>query len=404
MGNFGYEATDDAGVIKKGNLTADNIEKAEAELRGQGLTIISLTEQGALSQDINLSFGGKPSSRDLSVFCRQFVSMTRAGVTIIEALRMLEEQTENVMLKKAIEGVRNGVEKGDTLANSLAEYPKVFPTLMVHMIMAGEASGNLEVAFDRMALQFEKAEKTRSMVKKAMIYPIIVSVVAIVVVIIMLVVVIPSYTETFASLDAELPKITVGVVNASNFVIHYWYVLLAIAVGLVLGIRKFRTTPMGKKFFGGLALKIPVFKNLTVKSASALMARTLSTLIAAGVSLPDAVEIVAGTMENVYFKEALLNAREQIIIGVPLSKPLRDCGLFPPMVYHMVRIGEESGNIEDMLVKLADYYDEEVESATQNLMAVMEPMIILVLAGIVAFLIASILAPMMGLYDAVGNM
>ena len=404
MTSYGYRAVDRQGKEIKGSMEADSPEQVKNELRKQGMTVVSLGEQSALTKDIDLDFGGAPSTRDLAVFCRQFVSMTKAGVTNLEALRMLCEQTENKKLRKAVQEVRVSVEKGETLAESLKAHPKIFPSIMVNMVAAGEASGTLDISFDRVATQLERNSKTQGLVKKAMIYPIVVAIVAVAVVIVMLVVVIPSYATVFEDLDTELPKLTLAVLAASNFIRKWWPALVAVVILIVLGIRTFAKTDAGKYFFGKIALSIPAVKNLVTKSASAQMARTLSTLMAAGVPMVEAVEIVSDTMNNIWFRDALQEVKNQIILGMPLSQPLEKCGLFPPMVYHMVRIGEESGNIEEMLDKLADYYDEEVELAVQSLMAVMEPVIILVLAAIVAVLIASVLAPMMKMYDALDNL
>lgn len=404
MATYGYEVLDKEGKIKKGSLDADSMEKVRADLKAQGMTVVSLTEQSMLTKDIEIDIGGKPTNRDLSVFCRQFVSMTRAGVTIVEAMKMLCEQTENKKLRKALEDVRVNMEKGESLANSLSQHPKIFPSIMINMVSAGEASGSLETSMERVATQLERSSKTQALVKKALIYPIVLLVVALVVVVVMLVFVIPQYSGMFEEMDTELPGITLAVLSASEFIQKWWYILLALLVGIILAFRYFGTTSMGKHVYGKLALMMPGVKDLVVKSAASSMARTMSTLMGAGVPMVEAVEIVANTMTNIWFKEALLEARDQIMLGVPLSRPLESCGLFPPMVYHMVRIGEESGATEDMLDKLADYYEEEVEMAVQSMMAVMEPMIIVVLAAIVGTLIAAVLSPMMKMYEALDSL
>ncbi len=404
MATYGYKAITKAGKEVKGSLEADNKDLAMAELRRQELTVIDLGEQSFLTKDIDIQIGGWPKARDLSVMCRQFVSMTKAGVSILESLKMLCEQTENKRLQDALKEVRISVEKGETLADSMAEHPKVFPAIMVNMVAAGEASGSLETAMDRVAVQLEKSHKTQAMVKKAMIYPIAVCVVAIIVTVVMLVKVIPSYEEMFESLDTELPWITQFYVNLSHGIINYWFIIVPIIIVIVFGIKTFAGTNAGKHFFGKIALKLPLLKTLTIKSASSMMARTLSTLMGAGVPLIEAVDIVSNVMTNIYFKEALEDAREEITIGMPLSRPLQESGLFPPMVYQMIRIGEESGNTEAMLDKLADYYDEEVEMEVQSLMAAMEPIIIVVLAVVVGGLIAACMMPMMSMYEALDNM
>ena len=404
MAAYAYEAVDALGNLKKGSIEADSLELARQKLKSQDLMIAKLKEQSVLTKDINIEIGGYPTARDLSVFSRQFVSMTRAGVSILECLKLLIEQTENKQLKKALMGVRANVEKGETLSESLRAYPKVFPELMINMVAAGEASGQMDTSFERMASQFEKTAKIKAMVKKAMIYPVVVMIVAVIVVVVMLVAVIPRYTSMFNELGAELPGITVAVMKMSDFLIANWIIILPIVAGVILALKAWSTTDSGKHFFHKLKLKIPVLKNLEIKKSSSLMARTLSTLMAAGVPMSEAVEMTASTMENVYFKEAMEQCHDDITIGQPLSRPLEECKMFPPMVYHMARIGEESGNVEDMLTKLADYYDEEVEMAVQSLMAALEPMIIIVLAAIVGSLIAACLAPMLSMYNALNTL
>lgn len=404
MAAYGYEAIDRAGKTVTGSIEADSIDKVKMDLKQQGLTVLEVKEQSLLSKDLNISFGGKPTSRDLSVFCRQFVSMNRAGVSILNTLKMLDEQTENQIMKEAVNGVRVSVEKGETFSSALAEYPKVFPELMVSLVAAGESSGSLDIALERMAVQFEKATKIKSLVKKAMVYPIVVAVVAVAVVLLMLIWVIPGYTSMFEELDTELPGITLAMMACSNFIRTKWFILIPVLIAIVVGLKLFSKTDSGKHVFHGWKLKFPVTKNLEIKQASSMMARTMSTLLASGVPIIEAVDIVSDTMENVYFKEAMDMCKNEIMIGQPFSRPLEESGMFPPMVYHMVRIGEEAGNTEEMLTKLADYYDEEVEIAVQAMMAAMEPLIIVVLAAIVGVLIAAVMAPMIKMYDVLGQL
>ena len=404
MTKYGYEAINKLGKEIKGSMEGNSEEEVRYKLQNQGLTVVLIKQQSLLTQDINIQIGGYPTTRDLCVMCRQFVSMNKAGVTILETLRLLSEQTENKRLKEALREVRVGIEKGDTLAQAMADQPKIFPELMVNMVAAGEASGTLHIAMDRVSTQLERSGKTQAMVKKAMIYPIAVLVVAIVVTIVMLVVVIPSYESMFTDLGTELPAITKFYVAMSDGLKNYWFIIVPVIAAIVAGIITFSKTDLGKHVFGKLALKVPVVKNLVIKSASSSMARTMGTLMGSGVPLVEATEIVAKTMSNVYFKEAMQDAAEQVSIGMPLSRPIEECGLFPPMVYHMMSIGEESGRSEEMLDKLADYYDEEVEMAVQSLMAAMEPMIIVVLAVVVGGLVAACMAPMLTMYQALDTM
>ncbi len=404
MAYYNYSAVNDKGATLKGTIEAPNIDAAKNNIADKGLLLLEIDEAGILDRDIGVMFTPAPSARDLGVFARMFVSMLRAGVSLVEAMSMLEEQTENKALAKGIREARISVEKGETLASAMEQNKKVFPDLMIHMVAAGEASGSLDLALERVAIQLEKTARTRAMVRKAMIYPIMVSIVALGVVIVMLLVVIPTYSELFEDLGTDLPAITKSVIGASEFLKTYWFIILLFVAGFIILIRYFKETYAGQKFFGGIELKIPVLRDLRIKSNSALMARTLGSLLSSGVGITEAVGIVANTLDNIYFKEAMEMARDQITIGLPLSKPLTDSQLFPPMVCHMIKIGEEAGNTEEMLERLADYYDEEVEQQTGRVMAVLEPMIIIVMALVVAFLIASILAPMMHLYDALDAM
>lgn len=403
MPSFAYEAINSRGTTVKGNIDADNIDKAQAMLKSQELIPVTVRETSALSKDISFEIGGKPKARDYSVFCRQFVSMTQAGVSLIDSLNMLSEQTENKRLQKAIREIQSDVEKGESLTVSMQKQ-KIMPPLLCHMVEAGEASGSLDVAFDRMATHFEKDARLKAMVKKAAIYPIIVIIVAIVVVIVMLEKVIPTFADMFKDMEMELPSITKGVIALSDFIAAYWYILVAVIAVATVALRAFKKSSMGEMLFAKAGLKLPLFGSLTIKTASARFARTISTLLAAGLPLVDAVGITADIMDNKLIRNALVASKDEIVQGTPLSVPLRQCNLFPPMVYQMTRIGEESGDIEGLLEKLADYYDEEVEQATAALMAAMEPAIIVGLAAIVGTLIGAVMAPMASMYTGLDNL
>ena len=403
MAEYVYEAIDLSGKEQKGNIIAENMDLALLKLKDENLYATQIKESSILTRELDITIGDAVSPRDLSVFCRQFVSMLSSGVTILAALDMLSQQTENKRMAKALKKVQKDIEKGESLASAMRRQNKIFPDIMVNMVAAGEASGKLEVAFTRMADHFEKTAKTKSMIRKASVYPLVIAVVAAVVVIVMLVKVIPSYMEMFDSMDIELPWITLAVVGASKFLIKYWYLIAAVVAVVVSSIITFRRTNDGKELFGKMAIKAPLFGKLNIKTASSLMARTLSTLIYSGLPLVEALKIVGNTMTNQLYKNALLQAAEDVKRGVPLSQPLKRCGLFPPMVSHMISIGEETGELEEMLERLAAYYDEEVESTTETVMAALEPMIILIMAALVGILIAAVMSPMAALYGNMGN-
>lgn len=403
METFSYTAVGADGKEKKGTVIAETREDAARSLKDQGLLPMSIGKQSALDKDINFSFGKKGVKvRDLSVFCRQFSSIIKAGVNVINALSMMSEQTENKKLKAAIKNVQSNVEKGETLSSAMRSEGDIFPSLLVSMVAAGEASGSLETAIERMAIQFEKDAKISGMVKKAMIYPIILIIVMIGVVIAMMMFVIPNFMDMFEGLDAEMPFMTVMVINMSNFILDKWWLLILIVAGIVFAYKSYYKTDAGRHMIDRIKIKIPVFGVLAVKTACARFSRIMSTLLSAGMPMISAIEIAAGTMDNVLFKDALQKVRSGVALGMGFSQQIGVTRLFPAMLVHMVGIGEETGNIEDMLTNVANYYDEEVELATQSVTALMEPMIIIVMAVVVGALVLAIYQPMITLYSTLG--
>ena len=404
MPGFSYVAVDKRGKEKRGSLEAETRERALEQLKAEGLIPVSVREQGALNKEIDFSIGKKVKPRDLSVFCRQFVSITQAGVPMKEALQMLSEQTENKWLKRAISEVLLNVEKGNTLADSMRSQPDIFPPMLVNMVEAGEQSGSLEMAFFRMAVHFEKEAKLKATIKKATIYPIILVIAAIGVIAVMLLFVIPIFIDMFADLDIEMPAITMFVMNSSKWMTSHWYVVLAISVGVVAAYKLIYKTTQGRLTIDRIKMKMPLFGKLTVKTACSQFARTMSTLLMSGISTIDALETTSKIVNNIHYTNAMLKAREEVMKGVPLSEPLEASGIFPPMVYHMTGIGEETGNVEEMLEKMADYYDEEVEMTTQSVLAAMEPIIILFMALIIGTLVIAVISPIASMYSGLDNL
>ncbi|MGN0291508.1 MAG: type II secretion system F family protein [Lachnospiraceae bacterium] len=402
MADFSYIAIEKSGREVRGSMEADSRERVDTRLRGQGLIPLEIQEQNAFQKDIR--FGKKVKTKDLSIFCRQFVSMLRAGVSIMDALEMLSVQTENKTLAKAIAGTRTEIGKGTTLSEAMAMQGEVFPVMLINMIEAGENSGSIDQSLERMAVQFEKSTKLKGLIKKSMIYPAVLLAVTFVIFIVVVTYVIPKYMEMFEGSDLEMPLITRALMGLSNFIINHAVLLIVAIVAVVLLIVQWKKTESGKIFFGKMALRIPVFKKLNVKTYCSNFARTLSTLMLAGIPMIDAVDNVAKTMTNILYRNELLRAKEEVAKGIPLSEPLKVGGMFPPMVIHMMSIGEETGEIEEMLDRLADYYDEEVEMTTQSVIALLEPMIIIIMTIIVLILIAAIMGPMMMVYNNAGSM
>ena len=398
MAVFNYKVVDKNGKNKKGTIEAPNRDGAEKKLKADGYAIMSLTEQ-------NSPFSGglikkKVKSKDLAVFCKQFSAVIRAGVTIISALELMGDQIENKTLQRAVMDAKTYVEKGGTLSDAMRINPSIFPPIMINMVAAGEMSGNLEVCLDRLTEHFEKDNALASKIKGAMTYPIVVFIVMIAVVIVVMVMVIPNFSSMFAEMGTQLPLATRIMVAASNFIIHKWWLLIIIVAAIVVGCKAFKRSSVGEQLFANMAIKMPIFGNLTIKSACSRFARTMSTLMASGISMIDAVEQVAKMMDNKIIRDGLLDAKTQVAKGIPLSKPLKDMEMLPPMLSAMTKIGEETGDIEEMLSKVADYYDEEVEAATNALTAAMEPMIMVVLALIVGMIVAAVYGPIMSMYNA----
>lgn len=404
MESFSYKAVSAAGKDVKGSVEAESREEAARKIKEQGLIPVSIGKQGALDKDVNIPIfkGKKIPARDMSVFCRQFASILKAGVSVINALEMLAEQTENKKLKEAIVNTQSNVEKGESLSDSMRQND-AFPSILIDMVRAGEASGSLENSLTRMAIQFEKDAKLNGIVKKAMMYPIVLLCVMIGVIIVMLTFVIPSFMTMFEDLDSELPVTTKAILAMSNSLKSYWYIYIIVVVGIVVGIQMYKRTDNGKHNLDKLKLKIPVFGLLQTKSACASFARTMSTLLQAGMPMIDALEISASTMKNVLFYDGLEKVKNGVSLGLPLSNQLKSTGLFPAMVVHMVGIGEETGNVEEMLTNSATYYEEEVEVQTQTLTSLMEPIIIVLMALVVVMLIMAIYQPMIQLYNTLGN-
>lgn len=400
MPGFNYTAINRNGKRVRSSLDASSIETAKSSLRGAGYTILDIKEQTTLNRDIEIPFLGNPKAKDMAVFCRQFVSILRAGVSVASVLAMLGQQTSNKKLRAAIREMQADVEKGEALATSMRRHPKIFPAILVNMVSAGEASGNLEESFRQMELYFERSKRTKSKVTSAMIYPCVLIVVMIVVLIVMMTKIIPNFLKTFEDMDAELPKITLGVMAVCEWFKSWWWVPLLVLAALIVGGVLFHRTNKGKHFFGWLARKTPVVGNLTVKTACATFCRTMEVLIGSGLTLTDSMDLAASNMGNIYYLEAIRDARALVAEGTPLRESLVRTGIFPPMVSNLVGVGEETGDLQSMMGKVADYYDEEVEEATKKLLNLMEPAIIIFMAVFVVIIVLAIYLPMINMTKA----
>lgn len=400
MPGFNYTAINRNGKRVRSSLDASSIETAKSSLRGAGYTILDIKEQTTLNRDIEIPFLGNPKAKDMAVFCRQFVSILRAGVSVASVLSMLGQQTSNKKLRAAIREMQADVEKGESLATSMRRHPKIFPAILVNMVSAGEASGNLEESFLQMERYFDRSKRTKSKVTSAMIYPCVLIVVMIVVLIVMMTKIIPNFLKTFKDMDAELPKLTQGVMAVCEWFESWWWVPLLVLAALIVGGVLFHRTNKGKHFFGWLARKTPVVGNLTVKTACATFCRTMEVLIGSGLTLTDSMDLAASNMGNIYYLEAIRDARALVAEGTPLRESLVRTGIFPPMVSNLVGVGEETGDLQSMMGKVADYYDEEVDEATKKLLNLMEPAIIIFMAVFVVIIVLAIYLPMINMTKA----
>ena len=403
MAQFNYKAVDKNGKAKKGTIDATDREKAQEKLKSEGLAVTELKDAGEAKAGFSLG-KKKVKSRDLSILCKQMVSILNAGVTVITALDMLSEQMDNKTLKSALVEAKIYVEKGGTFSDAMRLNPDVFPPIMINMVSAGEASGSMETSFDRLSTHFEKDDALKGKIKGALTYPIVVMIVAVLVIIVVMIAVIPNFVEMFADMGTQLPLATRMMMAGSDFIIHKWFILLPIIIAIVVGLKFFFATPTGKLLSAKVSINAPIFSDLVIKSNASRFSRTLSTLMGAGIPMLDAIEQVAKMMDNVIFREGLMNTKTQVAKGLPLSKPLRDMDVFPTMLVQMVKIGEETGNIEDMMEKVADLYDREVDLATESLTQAMEPLTMVLMAGIVGMIVAAVYGPILSMYEGIDNM
>ena len=400
MAKYSFKVIDSAGKQSKKTVDAKSEEAARSKLRSEGYSVAGVGKEVGGGKGKK---GGKVTNRDLSVFCKQFASVLRAGVPMISALDMMSEQMTNKALKAALSDAASYVQKGGTMSQALAQSPKVFPSTLVNMVAAGETSGKMEIAFERMATQFEKDGAIQSKIKSAMVYPIVILVVLVGVVGLLMVMVIPTFSEMFKEMGTKLPAATQALVNLSDFIANKWWLLLIIIVAVIVGFKFFRKTPAGQQFTGTFCLKAPIVGPLCVKTAAATFSRTFATLLGSGINMIDAIEQTGKVMKNKVIRDKVIECKGQVAKGVPLSVPIRNMDIFPAMLPSMMHIGEETGNIEEMMEKVADFYEEEVDNAVSALTSIMEPLIIVVLGVTVGGIVIAIYTPILSMYDAVDS-
>jgi type IV pilus assembly protein PilC len=400
MAQFEYTAKNaTSGQILKGTMDVPTRDEVIAFIRKNRMILVSVRE--APTQLTFKMPGSGVKTRDVVIFTRQFSTMINAGLPLVQSLSILAQQTENKTLKDITKAVVYDVEAGNTLADALGKHPKAFSGLYVNMVAAGEAGGILDTILMRLATFLEKNDALVRKVKGAMVYPAVIITVAIIAVAVLLVFVIPTFSSMFASVNMELPLPTRIVIGASDVLTRFWWAIVLGAILLVLGFRSYYNTPNGRKNIDGLLLRAPVLGDLLRKSAVSRFTRTLGTLISSGVSILDGLEITAKTAGNRVVHDAVMQSRQSIAGGETIAGPLQASGVFPPMVISMISVGEQTGGLDEMLTKIADFYDAEVDVAVSALLSLMEPVMIVVLGVIVGGMVVAMYLPIFDMVNAI---
>lgn len=387
------------GQILKGSLDVPSRDDLIGHLRKNRLLLVSMREA---PRAIKFTMpGGGVGTRDVVIFTRQFATMINSGLPLVQSLTILAAQTENQKLKDVTRAVVFDVEAGNTLADAFAKHPTAFSQLYVNMVAAGEAGGILDTILLRLATFLEKNDKLIRKVKSAMIYPGVIMTVAAGAIAILLIFVIPVFQEMFASAAIELPVPTRIVIGLSDFLQSFWWAVLAVMGFLAMALKKFYDTNAGKRRVDGILLQMPVLGDVIRKSAVSRFTRTLGTLISSGVSILDGLEITAKTAGNTIIQDAIMASRASIAGGDTIAAPLEKSGVFPPMVISMIAVGEQTGGLDEMLSKIADFYDDEVDVAVSGLLSLMEPVMILFLGIVVGGIIVAMYLPIFGMMQAV---
>jgi type IV pilus assembly protein PilC len=398
---YTYKAIDGAGVPSKGQITGASKAAVTEQLRTQGLKVMELAEKKTgLKMEITLVKRVKPA--ELTIMTRQLATMISSGMTLLRAFYVLEDAIENQLLKDTVAGVREDIESGLAFSEALSKYPKVFNPLYTAMVRAGETGGVLEEALERISDQLEKDDALRRQVKSAMAYPTVVLSFAVCVLVGLIAFIVPVFVKVFKDFGGELPLITKLTVQASHVVTSYWYILIVLTVGGFVGFKKWRKSAVGRPQWDRFRLRIPFKIGDTVqKIALARWSRTFAALYSAGVPIMQAIEVTGKTAGNAVIERAMEDVIESVKSGGSIAEPLKSTPIFPAMVAQMIAVGEETGNLDAMLSKVADFYEDEVAAAVKALTSILEPVMIIFVGGIVGFVVVAMYMPMFKVYDAI---
>lgn len=398
MRSWSYKAITPQGKEVNGKLEAKTQAEAEEMLNGRRMRIVSLKKDPI---EISIKLGSGISAKDISRFTRQFSSMCSAGLPILQCIDILADQAENLSLREVLKKISTKIQGGSSLSEAMKEHPKVFNPLYVHMVAAGEAGGILDEVLRRQADYQEANNRLRAKIKKAMTYPILLTVVAVGAMIVLLTFVVPIFADMFTASGNALPGPTQFVINLSNFLKQYLPFIAIAVVGAIVGIKQYKKTPSGAKVLDGLKMKLPGVGPVETKGSVARFTRTLGTLLNAGVSIIDSLKVTANTAGNAVIEEAIMKVVQSISGGQNIAEPLKETGVFPAMVISMIAVGEKTGGLSEMLSKIADFYDEEVNDAVDAMTSMMEPAILVVMGGGIGGLMIAMYMPMFSMADTV---
>ena len=401
MAAFVFRAVDLAGVPARGEVDAESKQAVSDQLKARGLIVLDIAAKKG-SKELTLSLFERVKARDLTIMTRQLATMVSSGVTILRALYVLEEQTESKMLKQALVAIRKDVEAGLPLSDAFERHPKVFNPLYVAMVRSGETGGMLEDSLMRTADQLEKEDALRRQVRSAMVYPTVVISFALVILLALVAFIVPVFAKVFKDFGGKLPGLTQVTVGISHFVTGRWYVLIVGTFLVVFGFLKWKKSKTGRPQWDKFRLRVPMkIGDVVQKVALARWSRTLSALVHAGVPILQAIEITGKTAGNVVVERAMATVQDSVKRGGTISGPLKDVPVFPSMVVHMVGVGEETGALDAMLSKIADFYEAEVDAAVKALTSILEPVMIIIVGGIVGFVVISMYLPLFKVYDEI---
>jgi len=402
MPSYNYIAKDGSGRIIKSALEGRDKVGVYKSLKDRGLIIVSITEQNLMNKDFSLSIFNKVGVKDLAIFSKQFASLMKAGIPILKTLDILRKQTENKKLAEVLNKIFEDVQKGSILSETMRAQKGIFPEMFINMIEAGEVSGTLDNSFEKMAIHYEKSYKIKKKVTGSLVYPCVVTLICLICVVLLMALVVPMFTKMYSGMGAaKMPLPTKMLIGTSNFMRSQWYILLFGAGGLIGGFVYFKRTAFGKKLIDEKILTIPIVSNMLRKYYAALLARTLSTLLGAGIPLLKALELCEKITANVVIKTGLNKAREEVMRGGGLAKPIENINIYPMMVHHMISIGEEAGALDSMLEKTADYFEEETENTVGQMMTLIEPLTLIVMAGVIGGIVSAVMLPMFNIGDMV---